>query len=297
MVRWVRCAWAAMLLVGCAAPRAIERTPALPIPTLAADAARSPELRNAALRSPMPGGWVGGWAGDTGLDVAGRRLAVYAIASGTLDYSERGHTLWTSGRDTPNSVRIALDAPIPWRGHRITHVYYTHLSSLETVQAEGAAARKHVVAGERIGVSGIGNGVPHLHLGLLLDGQVEQDSWTFILREDEVRKVLGGYKNGERLPAGHTLAGTRDERACEPAPPCSSSSSSPVRAAWANVPSRSRPSRSRSAARSGSGSRRRTRRARWPSTRRTAGRRPSASSASSGRASRAGSARALTARR
>ncbi|MBX3224567.1 MAG: hypothetical protein KF795_28895, partial [Labilithrix sp.] len=148
----------------------------------------------------LPGGHLGGWNGDTGLDIAGDHLDVFAIAAGTLDYSERGHTLWTRGRDTPYSVRIALDAPIPWRGHRITHVYYTHLSSLETEQPEGSPHRRHVEAGERIGVSGIGNGVPHLHLGLLLDGQVEQDTREFILREGEIRQVMGRYANGERLP-------------------------------------------------------------------------------------------------
>jgi murein DD-endopeptidase MepM/ murein hydrolase activator NlpD len=148
----------------------------------------------------MPGGYLGGWNGDTGLDIAGNRLDVFAIAAGTLDYSEWGHTLWTRGRDTPYSVRLALDEPIAWGERRITHVYYTHLSTVETQQAEGAATRKHVEAGERIGVSGIGNGVPHLHLGLLLDDQVEQDSWTFILREGDIRKVMGGYRNGELLP-------------------------------------------------------------------------------------------------
>lgn len=161
---------------------------------------RSPALRGGKLHSPMPGGYLGGWNGDTGLDIAGNRLEVFAIAAGTLDYSEWGHTLWTRGRDTPYSVRLALDEPIPWGEHRVTHVYYTHLSKVETQQAEGAATRKHVEAGERIGVSGIGNGVPHLHLGLLLDGQVEQDSWTFILREGDVRKVMGNYRNGELLP-------------------------------------------------------------------------------------------------
>jgi hypothetical protein len=97
-------------------------------------------------------------------------------------------------------VRLALDEPIPWQGHRITHVYYTHLSKVETTQAEGSATRKHVDAGERIGVSGIGNGVAHLHLGLLLDGEVEQDSWSFILREGDIRTVMGRYRNGELLP-------------------------------------------------------------------------------------------------
>ncbi|HSO41185.1 MAG TPA: M23 family metallopeptidase [Labilithrix sp.] len=164
---------------------------------------RSARLKNPALASPMPGGFLGGWGGDTGLDIAGDHVPVFAVAAGTLDYSEWGHTRWTTGKDTAFSVRLKLDEPIAWGDHgerRITHVYYTHLSKVATTQAEGAAVRKHVDAGEQIAVSGIGNGTPHLHFGLLLDGQVEQDSWTFILREHEVRKVLGNYKNGVRLP-------------------------------------------------------------------------------------------------
>ena len=164
---------------------------------------RSARLKNPALASPMPGGFLGGWGGDTGLDIAGDHIPVFAIAAGSLDYSEWGHTRWTTGKDTAFSVRLALDEPIVWGEHgehQITHVYYTHLSKVVTTQAVGAESRKHVVAGERIGVSGIGNGTPHLHFGLLLDNEVEQDSWTFILREHEVRKVLGNYKNGARLP-------------------------------------------------------------------------------------------------
>src|SRR5690349_5707924 len=42
---------------------------------------RSPRLRNARLSSPMPGGFLGGWPGDTGIDIAGNRLDVYAIAA------------------------------------------------------------------------------------------------------------------------------------------------------------------------------------------------------------------------
>jgi murein DD-endopeptidase MepM/ murein hydrolase activator NlpD len=158
-----------------------------------------PLLRDARFRDPMPGGVLGGYAGDTGLDIGGTRLPVFAIAAGMVDYAEWGHTRWTGPRDTAYCVRVTLDAPIPWHGHAITHVYYAHLSGTEFAQAEGAAVRRHVVAGERIGTSGIANGVWHLHLGLLLDGQVEQDDWAYILREDEVRAALGGYKNGQRL--------------------------------------------------------------------------------------------------
>jgi len=162
--------------------------------------ATSAPLRNTALHSPMPGGFMGGWQGDTGVDISGHFLPVYAIAAGTLEYSEWGHTRWRSPPDTPFSVRLRLDAPIAVGTHKVTHVYYTHLSAVVTNQPEAALVKKHVAAGELIATSGIGNRVPHLHLGLLLDDQVEQDSWEFILREDAVRQVMGGYRNGERLP-------------------------------------------------------------------------------------------------
>jgi murein DD-endopeptidase MepM/ murein hydrolase activator NlpD len=163
------------------------------------DALPVPTLRDARFRDPMPGGVLGGYAGDTGLDIGGKKLPVYAIAAGTLDYAEWGHTLWTGPKDTAYCVRIALDAPIDYRGHRITHAYYAHLSELEFVQHEGAAVKRHVDAGDRLGTSGIANGSWHLHLGLLLDGEVEQDDWTYILTESEVRTVLGGYRNGQKI--------------------------------------------------------------------------------------------------
>lgn len=150
----------------------------------------------------MPGGHLAGYPGDTGLDIGGDRLPVFAIASGTVEYAERGHTHWTGGRDTPLTIRIALDTPILEGKRRVTHVWYTHLSELAFEQPEDTptASRRHVASGERLGVSGVGNGVPHLHLGLLLEDHVAQDDWAFILREHEIRKVLGGYRNGVTLP-------------------------------------------------------------------------------------------------
>ncbi len=175
---------------------------ALSVPgSASAGAVRSPPLRNPRLHSPLPSGVLAGYGGDTGLDIGGHELPVHAIASGTLDYSERGHTLWTGPRDTPYSVRLALDLPLPWGKKQVTHVYFTHLSRLLFDQAEGAPVRRRVEAGERLGTSGIANGVPHLHIGLLCNGRVEQDSWEFILREHDIRQLFGGYRNGERLLA------------------------------------------------------------------------------------------------
>lgn len=150
--------------------------------------------------NPMPGGVFAGYRADTGLDIAGSPRPVYAIAAGWLDYSEPGHTLWTGPKDTANCVRWRLETPIRWKkGRQITHVYYAHLSRLEYVQAEGSPKRQRIEAGEKLGISGTANHSPHLHIGLLLDGEVEQYAGTFLF-EDEVREVLGGYRNGTRLP-------------------------------------------------------------------------------------------------
>jgi len=163
-------------------------------------------LLRSGLSSPMPGGIFAGYVGDTGLDIAGNARPVHAIAAGKVDYSEWGHTRWIGKHDTAFCVRIELDVPIPFKKdskggmHKITHLYYAHLASLERIQKEGAKPRAHVEAGEQLGISGTANGMPHLHLGLLLDSDVEQDSWSTILREGEVREVLGHYKNGEALP-------------------------------------------------------------------------------------------------
>ncbi len=182
------------LALGFGFPLAVSRVAA------AVELARSGPLRNAKLCCPLPGGVLSGYAGDTGLDIGGQALGVHAIAAGTLDYSERGHTRWTSPRDTAFSVRLALDEPIALGSRRVTHVYHTHMAKLFFQKAEGEARVIRVAAGEALGVSGTANGVPHLHLGLLCDGHVDQDSWAFILREHEIRKVLGGYTNGERFP-------------------------------------------------------------------------------------------------
>ncbi len=151
------------------------------------------------LHNPMPGGTLAGYAADTGLDIAGSPRPVFAIAAGTLDYAEAGHTLWTGRHDTPFTIRFALDQPIRFGDRTVTHVYYGHLSKLAHVQHEGDAARRHVEAGEYLGMSGVARGSPHLHIGLLLDGDVSQD-WGTFLSADDVRRILGGFPNKTRLP-------------------------------------------------------------------------------------------------
>lgn len=161
-----------------------------------------PRMLNADLCVPIAAGTFAGYPGDTGLDIAAKRQTVYAIAAGTLDYSENGHTRWVDPKrgDTPGSIRLKLQTPIAWRGHQVTHVYYTHLSKLTFAKAEGSAEIISVEAGAELGTSGTARGMPHLHLGLLVDNNVEQDTWESLLTEAEIRKLFGGYKNGQRLP-------------------------------------------------------------------------------------------------
>jgi hypothetical protein len=170
-----------------------------PAPAPARDVVRTELRLRGGLHSPMPGGIIGGYLQDTGLDIAGFLLPVYALAAGTLDYSEPGHTRWTGQGDNDQAVRLRLDEPIPWQGRQITHVWYAHLSKLAYRQAEDAPERTVIQAGELLGVSGMANDSPHLHLGLLLDGEVDQEWGTYLLF-DEVREVLGGYRANERLP-------------------------------------------------------------------------------------------------
>lgn len=172
----------------------LSSPPAAPAP--------SPPLLPSGLSSPMPGAVVAGYPVDTGLDLAGMSMPVFAIAAGQVDYAEAGHSAWSSRRDSPFAVRIELDEPIAFEGRRITHVWYAHLAELAFEQAEDAPVRRRVEAGERLGVSGVANGSWHLHLGLLLDGDVSQ-RWGSFLGEAEVRAVLGGSERplrpGSRL--------------------------------------------------------------------------------------------------
>ncbi|NUP05603.1 MAG: hypothetical protein HOW73_06035 [Polyangiaceae bacterium] len=161
----------------------------------------SSDALSCGLHNPMPGGFAAGYAADTGLDLAGMKTPVFALASGNVDYAESGHSLWTGRGDTDLAVRIELDEPIVLAdGRKVTHAWYAHLYELAFEQEEGVVKRRRVAAGEYLGLSGRANGMWHLHLGLLLDGDTTQ-RWGSFLLEDEVRSVLCGLKTKTRLPA------------------------------------------------------------------------------------------------
>lgn len=181
-------------------PEAVEQGPDLARLIAAEDTGVSSEAMSCGLFNPMPDGFAAGYAADTGLDLAGMKVPVFAIAAGKVDYAEGGHSLWSGRGDTDLAVRIELDEPIAISGNRtVTHVWYAHLSGLAFEQKEGAEMRLSVKAGQQLGVSGRANGMWHLHLGLLLDGDTSQHWGTFLL-EDEVREVLCGLRPRTRLP-------------------------------------------------------------------------------------------------
>jgi len=171
------------------------------------DAAAVPLLPSG-LASPMPGGTLAGYPVDTGLDIAGIKRPVFAIASGWVDYAEAGRSAWNGPRESKYAVRIELDEPIARGDRRITHVWYAHLHSVAFEHPEGGVAPdfapRRVERGEYLGVSGVANGAWHLHLGMLLDGVVTQ-RWGTYLTEDEVRAVLAG-EGAQPLRKGSKLA-------------------------------------------------------------------------------------------
>lgn len=151
----------------------------------------------------MPGGITAGYAADTGLDIAGMGLPVFALGPGAVEYAEAGHSLWNRPGDTDLAVLIELDQPIAFEGRSVTHVWYAHLAELAFEQPDarlGGVKRRRVVGGEYLGKSGRANGMYHLHLGLLLDGHTRQRGDDFLV-EDQVRGVLCKLRHKSRLPS------------------------------------------------------------------------------------------------
>ena len=125
------------------------------------------------LRNPIPGTSRarndGGYDADSGLDIlVPVGTPCYAVADGRIIYSEHGHTTWVNPPDTPNSVLIQLDHPFDYQGHRVNFAWYTHLSSLAQAIPDGSMPVP-IRAGDLVGKTGLGNQVPHLHLGLVED--------------------------------------------------------------------------------------------------------------------------------
>lgn len=147
----------------------------------------------------------GGYAADTGLDILtpiGSK--VVSSVSGTLEYAEKGHVAQMGQDANPNmpgmqdqhSVRIALDKPFSYKGKTVNFFYATHLYDL----AIGVKNKKgiKISAGTPLGLSGVANKVPHVHVGYVEDR--DQNSFLNYL---EVKSML----SSARESGGSTLSG------------------------------------------------------------------------------------------
>jgi hypothetical protein len=147
----------------------------------------------------------GGYAADTGLDILtpiGSK--VVSSVSGTLEYAEKGHVAQMGQDANPNmpgiqdqhSVRIALDKPFSYKGKKVNFFYATHLYDL----AIGVKNKKgiKISAGTPLGLSGVANKVPHVHVGY-----VEDRAQNSFLNYLEVKSML----SSARESGGSTLSG------------------------------------------------------------------------------------------
>lgn len=148
------------------------------------------------LINPVPSsGWDnnGGYDSDSGLDIlvpVGTKCV--CAADGIVEYAERGHTPWfedtnlsTALFDPPHSVRIRLDDPITVNGISYPFIWYTHLFKVDS-----SILNKFEVpikAGDPVGLTGIGNRVPHLHFGIVFDRK--QSKW--VSHKDVARLIWG----------------------------------------------------------------------------------------------------------
>lgn len=113
-----------------------------------------------------------GYPADTGEDFGVPvGTPVYACADGTIIYSEKGHTPWTTPPDTPNSILLKFKTPVYVNGKNWLYAWYTHLSELAFQVPDDGAHYKEVKEGTYLGKTGNGNLVPHLHFGLLTNRQ------------------------------------------------------------------------------------------------------------------------------
>jgi hypothetical protein len=136
----------------------------------------------------------GGYAADTGLDIltpVGSR--VVSPVSGILEYAERGHVAQMGQDANPNmpgmqdqhSVRIKLDKPFEYSGKKVNFFYVTHMYDLASSIKNKSGLR--INAGDFLGLSGVANQTPHVHVGF-----VEDRAQNSFLDYKQVRNLLSG---------------------------------------------------------------------------------------------------------
>lgn len=141
----------------------------------------------------------GGYAADTGLDIltpVGSK--VVSSVDGILEYAEKGHVAQMGQDANPNmaghqdqhSVRIKLDKPFSYKGKKVNFFYATHLYELDSRVKDKKGIK--ITAGTPLGLSGVANKVPHIHVGY-----VEDRAQTKFLNYLDVRSLLSGAPSTE----------------------------------------------------------------------------------------------------
>ena len=135
----------------------------------------------------------GGYDSDSGLDIlvpVGTQCV--CAADGIVEYAERGHTPWfedtnlsTALFDPPHSVRIRLDNPLEVNGASYRFIWYTHLFKVDSSILNKSEVP--IKAGHPVGLTGIGNRVPHLHFGIVFDRR--QSKWV---SHKDIAKLIWG---------------------------------------------------------------------------------------------------------
>ena len=116
---------------------------------------------------------------------------IYAPASGTLRYSEWGHTKNTGVDETAYTVTIILDNPITYSGVKYDKIFLTHMSGIIERCPDGKC-NKRVEQGQLIGFIGNASGdattvgwAPHLHM------TIYSDSYSNGLQTTKIQTLYG----------------------------------------------------------------------------------------------------------
>lgn len=141
------------------------------------------------------------YAADTGCDVAmDPGSPVIAFGNGLVQYSEgwkgcgNPHTPWLANgahpNDTPGAILLRLDYPLLWNNVHYTYAWYCHLSMGFKCIIDGVGLPTKVLKGQKIGHSGIGRSIPHLHFGLLTDRRQLDGQFMPPMQVEQVLRTL-----------------------------------------------------------------------------------------------------------
>lgn len=127
---------------------------------------------------------------------------VYAVANGTIQYSEWGHTVNKGSHETAYSVKIKLDKPFTRNGVKYICAYYTHMSKLvyDVPEKSNKSNTIHVKPGDLIGYSGTANYCAHLHFSF----EGDASSNYKMMYTTDVCNMLG-ISRGEKWNTGGSI--------------------------------------------------------------------------------------------